>query len=372
MICAYGAGQSPRGIKNDKYRPGLIIADDLENEEQVESEEQREKLHSWFNGTLLNTGHPDTNVIVIGTILNHNSLLANLVDPERTPGWDGKTYKAVEEFSDNPQLWERWSAIFRSRDEYKGKTGAAGAKKYFWFRRERMLKGTKVLWPEWESYYDLMVLRETEGDVYFQREKQNCPLDPKQCIFKKENMHFWDDEFRDTQHLIEAIGRRGSFYGACDPSLGRSAKGDYTAIIVLLKDNRNGILYVIAADLIYCSPDATIRRIIQYADIYRFSQFAVESNNFQQLMVDDLQRRLQQKGHNIRIKSLQHSSQKHSRICSLEPYVSQGLLRFSRKHQQLFQQLIQFPLAKNDDGPDALEMAVDTARRPRTAGVFLR
>ena len=370
MICAYGAGQSPRGIKNDKDRPGLIIADDLENEEQVESEEQREKLRSWFSGTLLNTGHPDTNVIVIGTILNHNSLLANLVDPERTPGWDGKTYRAVEEFSDNPQLWERWSAIFRSRDEYKGKTGAAGAKKYFWFRRERMLKGTKVLWPEWESYYDLMVLRETEGDVYFQREKQNCPLDPKQCIFKKENMHFWDDEFRDTQHLIEAIGRRGSFYGACDPSLGRSAKGDYTAIIVLLKDNRNGILYVIAADLIYCIPDATIRRIIQYADIYRFSQFAVESNNFQQLMVDELKRRLRSKGHNIIIKSLQHSSQKHSRICSLEPYVSQGLLRFSRKHQQLLQQLIQFPLAKNDDGPDALEMAVDAARR-RTAGVFL-
>ena len=46
MICVYGAGQSPRGIKNDKDRPGLIIADDLENEEQVESEEQREKLRS--------------------------------------------------------------------------------------------------------------------------------------------------------------------------------------------------------------------------------------------------------------------------------------------------------------------------------------
>ena len=176
-------------------------------------------------------------------------------------------------------------------------------------------------------------------------------------------MHFWDDEFRDTQHLIEAIGRRGSFYGACDPSLGRSAKGDYTAIIVLLKDSRTNILYIIAADLIHCTPDQTIQRIIQYADIYRFSQFAVESNNFQQLMVDDLKRRLQNKNHNITIKSLQHSSHKHSRIRSLEPYISQGLLRFSRKHQQLLLQLTQFPLAKNDDGPDALEMAVDIARK---------
>jgi hypothetical protein len=59
MICAYGAGQSPRGIKNDKDIPGLIIADDLENDEQAESEEQRDKLRSWFSGTLLNTGHPE-------------------------------------------------------------------------------------------------------------------------------------------------------------------------------------------------------------------------------------------------------------------------------------------------------------------------
>lgn len=33
MICVYGAGQNPRGIKHDKDRPGLIICDDLENEE---------------------------------------------------------------------------------------------------------------------------------------------------------------------------------------------------------------------------------------------------------------------------------------------------------------------------------------------------
>lgn len=184
-------------------------------------------------------------------------------------------------------------------------------------------------------------------------------------------MLFWDDEFRDTQHLIEAIGKRGYFYGACDPSLGRSIKGDYTAIIVLLKDRETKILYVIAADILHCTPNATIERIIQYANIYHFSQFAVESNNFQQLMVDDLKSRLQQKGHNIKIKSLQHNSQKHSRICSVETFVSQGLLRFNRKHQQLLQQLTQFPLAKNDDGPDALEMAVDTARKPRVVvGAF--
>ncbi len=366
MICAYGAGQSPRGIKNDKDRPGLIICDDLENEEQAESEEQRDKLRSWFSATLLNTGHPDTNVIVIGTILNHNSLLANLVDCERGPGWDGKTYRAIEKFSDNPHLWEKWSEVFRSRAEYRDKTGPTGAKEYFRFKKERMLAGTKVLWPEWESYHDLMVMRETEGDIFFQREKQNCPLDPRQCIFKKENMHFWDDEFRDIQCLIDTVGKHGFFYGACDPSLGRTVKADFTAIIILLKDNRTKILYIIAADLVHCTPDETIQRIVQYASIHKLTQFSVESNNFQQLMVDDLKRRLMGKGYNTtRINSIKHSSNKNARISGLETYVSQGFLRFNRKHQELLRQLIQFPMAKNDDGPDALEMAVSIALKPR-------
>ncbi len=120
MICVYGVGQNPRGIKHDKDRPGLIIADDLENEEQAESEEQRDKLRSWFSRTLLNTGYRRTNVVVIGTILHQDSLLATLVDRERRPGWGGRIYKAVKQFSSNPQLWEKWASIFRTHDDYEG------------------------------------------------------------------------------------------------------------------------------------------------------------------------------------------------------------------------------------------------------------
>ena len=64
MIAAYGAGQSLRGAKVDKHRPGLIIADDIENQEQVIVEEQRQKLQGWFNSTLLHAGHPNTNVVI--------------------------------------------------------------------------------------------------------------------------------------------------------------------------------------------------------------------------------------------------------------------------------------------------------------------
>jgi len=182
MICVYGVGQNPRGIKHDKDRPGLIIADDLENEEQAESEEQRNKLRSWFSKTLLNTGHPQTNVVVIGTILHQDSLLATLVDRERRPGWGGRIYKAVKQFSSNPQPWEKWTSIFRSHDDYEGAYGLDAAKSFFEVNRQQMLEGTEVLWADRESYYYLMVMRETEGLRSFQSEKQNEPFDPQLFI----------------------------------------------------------------------------------------------------------------------------------------------------------------------------------------------
>lgn len=87
-------------------------------------------------------------------------------------------------------------------------------------------------------------------------------------------------------------------------------------------------------------------------------------------MVDDLKHRLCQKGLRTSVKAVHHSTQKQARIFSLEPYITQGILRFDSKHQTLLQQLTQYPMAKNDDGPDALEMAVETAHTVRRVGAL--
>lgn len=50
------------------------------------------------------------------------------------------------------------------------------------------------------------------------------------------------------------------------------------------------------------------------------------------------------------------------RIRALEPYYTQGKLKFrsdyERSYKQLIEQLQYFPLSKHDDGPDALEMCI--------------
>ncbi|MCH8130684.1 MAG: phage terminase large subunit [Acidobacteria bacterium] len=367
MISAYGAGQGLRGAKIGSNRPGLIVVDDLEDPEQVIYEEQRQKLLAWFNGTLLHAGHPNTNVVVVGTVLHHDSLLAGLTHPDDSHGWTGLTYKAIERWSDRPELWGQWLSIYRGKEDFEGRTGSNAAESFFESNRVEMLQGTRVLWPELEDYPTLMKIRENGGRASFQAEKQNEPIDPEVCIFAEKNFHYWDDEYADVDTLLDALGRDGDFFGACDPSLGsRPGRGDYTGIVILYRPKGSKINYVIVADVMWRTPDETIERIIEYARMYRLRQFVVESNQFQVLMVDDLRRRAVEAGVKLPIYPVTNRSNKQARIASLEPEVTQGRIRFYRRHQLLLEQLLQFPVAKNDDGPDALEMAVDMSRKCQT------
>jgi len=81
-----GAGQQVRGILFRDSRPDLIIVDDLEDSESVKSDEQRAKTKAWFFEDVLNSidrGRKDWKIIVIGTLLHEDSLLANLMgDPD--------------------------------------------------------------------------------------------------------------------------------------------------------------------------------------------------------------------------------------------------------------------------------------------------
>ena len=71
-IQAFGAGKRMRGLRHGPHRPDLVLLDDLENDEQVRSPEQRDKLENWLMRTVLSLGPADDSmdVIYIGTILH--------------------------------------------------------------------------------------------------------------------------------------------------------------------------------------------------------------------------------------------------------------------------------------------------------------
>ncbi len=374
-VVALGASSRVRGRRHRSHRPTLMILDDLEGDEHTESPFRRAKLQHWFERAVLKAGEAQTNVVVVGTLLHYDSLLARLIDPRKSPRWRGKKYQAVTAWSAHPHLWEKWESIFHHREEHEGQSGPDAAGEFYREHEDEMLEGTQVLWPPHESYLKLMEVR-AENRPAFDAEKQNEPIDPADCLFRDEDFHYWDDQYADAQELITTIRAKGRarIYGACDPSLGKAGRHrDDTAIVTLLRDDKTGILYVVDAEIRRLVPHEIIATIIQYERARSFNCFGVEAVQFQEVLADQLYNQARIEGVCLHVQKIHHTTDKIARIQKLQPLVKMGTIRFSRRHRLLLDQLRQFPKAAHDDGPDALAMAVEVSDRiwvgPQRVGV---
>jgi len=362
-VTSLGYGQNIRGKRHRQDRPELILLDDVEGRENTATAEGRFKLDEWFHKAILKSGTRDTRVVVVGTIQHYDALLSKLTDPTKNPMWTGRIYRSVMAWASRQDLWESWVAILRRMDEYDGATGPAAAKAYFEAHRQAMLEGTDVLWPECEDYHTLMLMREGEGPAAFDSEKQNEPVNPADCYFAEEDFRFWDETWPNEQALIASLESNAQFFGACDPSLGKLGKhADDSAIITLVKDAKSGNLYVLDADIARRKPDKIIDDVLAYQRIRKYARFALETNQFQSFLKDELERRSKAQSLYLRVEGINHTTDKMGRIQSLQPLVRSGALQFSRRHRVLLEQLRLFPKASHDDGPDALQMAVHLAR----------
>lgn len=374
MLWAVGLGQQIRGIRHGRSRPTLIIVDDIEMPEHIVSAEQRAKTAEWFRGSLLKIGDHRTNVIVVGTILHYDSLLATLIDQYKSPGWTRRKYKALLAEPSNVELWSTWESVYSGLEEWQGRSGPDAARVFFEEHRTEMLVGGRALWPERDPVEALMESRVREGRASFDSEKQNEPLDPEHCLFKQESFAFWDDEFADAASLLASISRSPRVFIACDPAVGRSPRqGDYTAILVGVRHGSSNRIDVLAADIARRNPTQTIEKIVEYAQLHKTRAIGIESNGFQELLVTELKSKLRFHGLSTHVREIRNTGDKAARIGGLQPRIEQGLIRFSRRQQLLLEQLRQFPLGAHDDGPDALEMLVEIShyRKPQIGWIDL-
>lgn len=363
-IVALGRGNKVRGLRFRENRPSMIILDDVEGEDSVKSPDQREKTWNWLKLAVEHAGDEKTNYLFIGTILHYASALSRLLDP-KTSAWQSIKYQAVIYWSENDDLWNQWREIFNDFElDHIDRTDKA--RSFFEENKDALLEGTEVFWPEREDYYALMVLLETVGAQSFNSEKQNEPINPKDCFFSEDDFMFWDDDegINVPQDLIDEFEGNHRVAGACDPSLGKkSRKGDYSAILNAVQDSKTGIIYITDDDQKRRTPNDTIVAIINYHAERAYQTFGFETNGFQEYMKDELVRQSTEKKAYIPVKSINHTTDKGLRIERLQPLIKRGIIRFSKKHRMLLEQLKLYPLADHDDGPDALEMLVSLVER---------
>ncbi len=177
--------------------------------------------------------------------------------------------------------------------------------------------------------------------------------------FFPESMWFDDWPARDWKVRVMAL----------DPSKGSKDKtGDYSAWVMLGVDDQLGLW--VDADLdnmrgVDPSPtDPGMPSIVgdgvNLICQFRPSAVLVETNGFQSMVLDSLDRHLRQAGIlTCGLYGVNNTEPKDSRIRGLTPYLAQRRLRIRRSKggALLMAQMRDFPVAEYRDGPDALKIA---------------
>ncbi len=360
---ALGSGKKIRGRRHREWRPDLIVLDDIENDENVTTLEQRKKLSSWYFKAVSKCGDTYTDIMYIGTILHYDSLLSTVL---KKAAYNSKVYKAVISDAVNTKLWEEWERIYTNLFDEQHKENAQA---FYDAHEEEMLEGAEVLWEEKCSYLYLMAQKVDEGIAAFNSELQNNPIDPENADFNEEWLDYYDDnppDFRASNFII---------IGANDPSLGKSKKSDTSSIIDLALDLNTGYMYILGASVEKRKPDVIINDVIETHKRYKrdygkgYYKFGVESVQFQFFYKDVMAKKALEAGEYIPIEEIPSTVNKVVRIRSLQPFVKNKWIKFSRAHRQLITQMTEFPMGTHDDAPDGLQMAAALAQAVRSTAV---
>ncbi len=316
-LLARGRGQRIRGLKHKQHRPDLVIMDDLENDSSARSPKRVQDLLRWISGTAYGAIDAHGNLFIIGTLLSKKSALATIIHSKEEPWchWERRMYRALTDEGDS-------------------------------------------LWPAKHPLEVLEAQKEMMGTVAFNREKMNFPEDEEAYFTQEWFKYYLPEDLVDKELLTVAW---------FDPSLETGASADYKAIVSLGYDPREQIYYVLDAYIKRVSLEQIYQTAIKLHQIYGFQVFGVEDNLFQRLLLKEFERVALENSVTLPIKGITNYLSKESRIAGLSPLVERGRILFREKHSDqilLIEQLVYFPsTAFNDDGPDALQGAVQLVQK---------
>ena len=310
-IIARGAQAQIRG-----FHPDCLIADDIESDEEVESEEQRKKLKSWLLKACLNTLLPGSQFIMVGNIIHPLSLLNDLLSSDQ--GWTKRRFKAYVDSMQEPGY---------------------------------------ELWPVERSHEWLQKKKKEIGSWAFAAEYMNDPIFDETAPIKPEQIREWK-ELPPQLNLVIAL----------DPAYDEDEKSDYkVAALVGMDQNANRYLihYIRTHDSLGDYMDSVLNLWLQHkgqVTAIGIPNSGIEKQFFQSFIDKATSRKLYppivelsnsfitQSGTSVRAK-------KKRIIASLQPLFEAGKYFIHPTHLEAREELLTIGSSRWDDLVDSMAYA---------------
>ena len=317
-VMAMGITGQIRGFNIDDYRPDLIVADDILNEENTATREQREKTEALFFGALVNSLAPQSEspfakAVLLQTPLHRDDLSEKCM---RDPQWHGVRFGCFDEHENS-----RWEERFPTHTLRAEKASA-------------ILRRHYAIW-----------MREMECQLVASEEAH----------FDTTRLQYWDV-------LPEGM----SVVLAIDPASSDSPDADFNVVMAVGFHGANVYVLDYYAER-GVMPDVVAARFFELIWRWRPLKAAVESISYQRVLKWFLEQEMLKRRVFIPIDAVQDRRRKSDRILQELPgLVHMGCLYIKPNMTELVDQMSNYAPgrdADHDDILDALAMAI-TSNNP--------
>ena len=272
-----------RGAQVRGFRPTLLICDDLDDDEEVESDDRLEKAFRWFDSAVYNTiDEDDYQVFVIGTTLEEVSLLNYIADK---PSFSEHTYQA-----------------------YEGGIQAEGYE----------------VWPSKWPHEKLQRRKADIGHRSFMSEFMNEPQPGETPIFERN----WFKPYDPDSAMFEKLLEQTLFTVECvDPAISKKDGSDYTALVTVsatFEDQPRIYIRTGGVRRGHWSLPRTVSESYNLYDKFFVNELGVEKVAYQEALCDEIDAYMAVNRRNMEVTPMVPDGDKERRANSVVPFVERG------------------------------------------------